>query len=264
MRFALFALLALAAPALIAQGPPPGRGARFLGAEARRSGRTVPNAPYSADVVTESVQVLPNGNRVRQTTNGKIYRDSAGRTRREQAVNLDGLSPDSKMPRLIFITDPVAGFNYALNASERTGTRSVRAAWGSGPNGRGGREGGGQPAGQPGGPRRNGGNQSVKLETLGHQTIEGLEVEGRRTTMTVLPGQAGNEQPIQIVAETWYSADLQISLLSKRSDPRHGETITRLIHVVRGEPDRSLFEVPAGYKIADASAVSSRSRVPVE
>src|SRR5215471_8328420 len=108
--------------------PPPGApGARFLGAEAGMPGRVVKNAPYSADIVTESAQTLADGNHIRQSSTVKFYRDSEGRTRREQVVNLNGLGSNSNMPQLVFINDPVGGVNYVLNVQERTGTRSAWA-----------------------------------------------------------------------------------------------------------------------------------------
>jgi hypothetical protein len=61
----------------------------------------------------------------------------------------------------------------------------------------------------------------------------------------------GNEQPISIVTERWYSPDLQIYLLTRRSDPRAGETVTRLANLTRGEPAHSLFEVPADFKVTE-------------
>jgi len=51
-------------------------------------GRVVKNAPFAADIVTESTQTLPDGNHIRQTSTVKLYRDSEGRTRREQSPNL--------------------------------------------------------------------------------------------------------------------------------------------------------------------------------
>ena len=263
MRLALSALLACSVAAL-AQAPPPGRGsgrtgspadrfpaeqgpgARFLGAEAGRSGRTVKGAPYSADAVTESTQTLADGNRIRQTSTAKVYRDSDGRTRREQALNLNGLSPNSSMPQLVFINDPVAGVNFVLNASDRSGAKSLRTS-------RGGARGASGAA-----PRRTPPDQNLKSESLGRQTMEGLPVEGRRTTVTVPSGQMGNEQPIQMVTETWFSADLQTALLTRRSDPRNGETLTKLVNLSRAEPAHSLFEVPADYKVTDAASPTSR------
>jgi hypothetical protein len=37
--------------------------------------------------------------------------------------------------------------------------------------------------------------------------------------------------------------------MSRHSDPRSGEIVYRLTNINRGEPDHSLFEVPANYTI---------------
>ena len=81
------------------------------------------NAPYSADVVTESTHTLADGNHIKQSATSKVYRDTDGRTRREQSVNFSGLAQNANMPQLVFINDPVAGVNYALNAKDQTGTK---------------------------------------------------------------------------------------------------------------------------------------------
>jgi hypothetical protein len=86
---------------------------------------------------------------------------------------------------------------------------------------------------------------------LGTQTIEGVEATGTRTVVTIPAGEIGNEQPIKIVSESWYSNELKTSVLTKRSDPRFGETTYRLANITRSEPAASLFEVPAGYAITD-------------
>ncbi len=219
----------------------PDSGARFIGAEAGMPGRVVKNAPYSADLVTESSQTLTDGNHIRQTSTVKVFRDSEGRTRREQTVNLNGLGSNSNMPQLVFINDPVSGTNYALNPKDRTATRST---WGRG----GGRRGNGNPP-PPRGPRALNSDSNVKSEDLGRQTMEGVPVQGRRTTTTIPPGEMGNDQPIVIVNESWYSPDLQTMVYSKRSDPRSGETVTRMINIIRSEPAHMLFEPPADYKV---------------
>jgi hypothetical protein len=279
MRMTMVALIALAAGAL-AQGPPPGRGGRGRmgfngtsgpGGQAVEPGggilrAGVKNAPFSADVITESSHTLADGNRIRQTLNLKIYRDSEGRTRREQAVNLNGLAPNASPQQMVFINDPVAGVNYSLNAKERTGTKSPRngdgrgaqrqaqAAAGRGP----GRRGGG-PEGRGMG-LRNAADQNLKTESLGRQTIEGVPADGRRITVTIPAGQAGNELPIHIVVESWYSSELQTMVLSKQSDPRNGETVTRLTNISRSEPARTLFEPPADYKLSESAAGIPRPR----
>jgi hypothetical protein len=37
--------------------------------------------------------------------------------------------------------------------------------------------------------------------------------------------------------------------MTKHSDPRVGETTYRLVNISRTEPEKSLFELPAGYTI---------------
>jgi hypothetical protein len=92
-----------------------------------------------------------------------------------------------------------------------------------------------------------------KSESLGKQTIEGLEAEGTRSTTTIPAGEIGNRLPIDIVDERWYSPELQTLVMSKHHDPRSGDTIYRLTNINRSEPDRSLFEVPLDYTLNDAS-----------
>ena len=104
------------------------------------------------------------------------------------------------------------------------------------------------------------GEQNAKTESLGRQTIEGVQAEGRRTTMTIPAGQAGNELPIHIVTESWYSTELQTTVLSKHSDPRNGETVTRLMNISRSEPSHMLFEAPADYKLSESAAGMPRPR----
>jgi hypothetical protein len=91
--------------------------------------------------------------------------------------------------------------------------------------------------------------EGAKKEALGDQTIEGVRAQGTRVTRTIPVGRIGNERAIEIVSETWYSPDLQMVVLSKRSDPRVGETIYKLTNVALAEPDASLFQVPAGVTV---------------
>jgi hypothetical protein len=249
-------------------GPPPGPGARFLGAEAGMPGRVIKNAPYSADIVTESTQNLADGNHIRQSTTAKFYRDSEGRTRSEQSVNLNGLAASTNLPQLVFINDPVAGVNYALNTQDHTATKATLTAHGRGL--RGGpppdQAQAGSPRRGPGGPgpgpdgagpglRPHGLNsQNIKTESLGTKNIEGVPAEGTRTTMTIPAGQMGNELPIQIVTEHWYSAELHTEVLFHHTDPRTGETVRRLANVSRSEPSRTLFDAPSDYKVTERPA----------
>ena len=88
-----------------------------------------------------------------------------------------------------------------------------------------------------------------RTEELGVQNIEGVEATGTRTITTIPAGEIGNERPIEIIYEKWYSNDLQLVVMSKHSDPRFGEQTYRLTNIQRSEPDPSLFELPQGYRL---------------
>src|SRR5581483_1092841 len=76
----------------------PGAPARFLGGEVGMPGRLVKNAPYSAEIITEMTQALPDGNRIKQSNTVRVYRDSEGRTRHEQSLrNLGGASANTTL-----------------------------------------------------------------------------------------------------------------------------------------------------------------------
>ena len=64
----------------------------FVAAEASFDGKVVKGAPYSAENVTEFTQVLPDGNRITRRNSAMVYRDSQGRTRREQGVMPMGIA----------------------------------------------------------------------------------------------------------------------------------------------------------------------------
>jgi TonB family protein len=95
---------------------------------------------------------------------------------------------------------------------------------------------------------------STNTERLAKQMIEGVECEGARAVATMPAGAIGNERPIETVNETWYSPELQMMILSKRSDPRFGESIYRVTNIVRSEPESALFQIPSEYTIIDSRA----------
>src|ERR1700681_98319 len=74
--------------------------------------KVVKGLPYSAEIVTESVQTLADGNRIVQRTTGRVYRDSEGRTRREEDRPSGGPT--------ISVTDPMAGSTFTLDPVNRT------------------------------------------------------------------------------------------------------------------------------------------------
>lgn len=95
-------------------------------------------------------------------------------------------------------------------------------------------------------------------ESLGKQMIEGVEAEGKRSTTIIPAGAIGNERPIEIVSESWYSPELQTVIMSKRTDPTTGETSFRLTNIRRGDPDTSLFQVPSDYTVKEGGGMVER------
>lgn len=84
-------------------------------------------------------------------------------------------------------------------------------------------------------------------ENLDAQSIEGVLADGMRNTTVYPEGFMGNDRPIQMVHEMWVSKELGLTLLEKSSDPRFGDTITRVTSLNRSEPDPALFQVPPDY-----------------
>jgi hypothetical protein len=218
--------------------------------------RLVKGAPYQAEAVTEVVQTLADGNRIVRKTSAAVYRDGEGRSRREGHLAAIGPLVGGEGPRSVFLNDPVAGTRYHLDLEERVAyklpaapsvTAGERGAHGHGTHERFVFK------------RKIGPNAKVvsdrpasgKSESLGTQTIEGVEAEGTRTRTVIPAGEIGNEREIEIVSERWYSPELQVVVSSRHSDPRLGETSYRLQNLSRGEPDKALFEVPAGFKVSD-------------
>src|SRR5579884_930137 len=198
-------------------------------------GKVVPGAPYSAQAVTETTQVLADGNRITRKSSSFVARDSQGRTRREQ--NLKSLGPWSSPEEtgVVLISDPVAGARYELakgskiaikrsmntnevrerremelaarvkkEAAERSAQRVIIAS-------------------EP--------KTASATETLGTRMIEGVQAEGKRVTETIPAGKIGNEKPIEVTNETWYSQELQMVVMSKHSDPRSGDVVYTLTNI---------------------------------
>jgi TonB family protein len=94
----------------------------------------------------------------------------------------------------------------------------------------------------------------TNTDQIGKQMIEGVECEGTRAVTTLPAGAIGNERPIETVSETWYSQELKMMILSKRSDPRFGESTYRVTNISRSEPDAALFQIPSDYTIIDSGS----------
>jgi hypothetical protein len=248
-------------------------------------GAVVKNAPYSAEAVTETTQTLADGNRISRKTNATLYRDSEGRTRREEALGAIGPWASNGEPaQSVFINDPVSKTNLVLDTKNKTAHKmpSPRVMMTEALNGlneakikvertsvteiehQSQSTNGDGPAAaaakiqaemamthlQPGMTLSSGSEKNAQKESLGTQMIEGVQAEGTRTTITIPAGAIGNDLPIQVVSERWYSPELHTVVMTKHSDPRMGDTVYRLTSINRSEPAPSLFQAPADYTTA--------------
>lgn len=283
--------------------------AKVIAEIAASSEKTVKNAPFSAEAVSESVQVLADGNRIVRSSTSKLYRNSEGRFRREMSGGSGGVFGTSFNFNFgTTILDPVVGHRVMLD--NLSGTARV-ATLGSGQNVTIVRGSAGAPLseaqrvemerklssartlteaqraeyaakvkeyeqravelravspaiavagsghsittinGEGGFAFATGSNAKydTKTEELGSRDVEGVSAEGTRRVTTIPEGAIGNERPIEIVYESWYSKELGLVVYSKHSDPRFGEQTYRVTNIVRAEPDPSLFTVPQGYKV---------------
>ena len=237
--------------------------------------KPITGAPYSAKIVTETVQPFADGNSITHMSTSTVYRDSQGRTRREQNINIVGPSQASgSSVQFITIDDPVAGVHYTLNPNKMIATQITTS--GTVPSISGERDAGKKVVPSDGGNvsityfssgdgvavagGRGGGGavsiasaavsaDNVTTESLGAETMQGLSCLGTRVTRTIPEGQIGNAQPILITTDKWYSQDLQIEVKTVHSDPRTGTTTTTLTNLSRNEPNPTLFTVPAGYTV---------------
>jgi len=254
------------------QGPAqePGGGNTFIFVNSEFSfDKLVKGAPYSANAVTEMIQILSDGNRIVNSSSAAVYRDGEGRTRREQTLKAIGnFSLAGEPMKSISINDPVAGVAYVLEPHSHTARKLQGYHMSTGPAGalKVTRSEERQPftfktttdgavtinmaTTTEGRMREEKERTDFRKEDLGTQTVEGVSAVGTRNTITIPAGQIGNERAIEIVDERWFSPDLQTMVMTKHSDPRSGETVYRLTNINRAEPDPSLFTVPADYKLS--------------
>lgn len=97
---------------------------------------------------------------------------------------------------------------------------------------------------------------NATTKSLGTKEIEGVRADGTMKSYTIPAGELGNRNPITVTTESWYSPELQVTVYSKTSDPRSGDTVYRLANVSRTEQPMSLFSVPAEYTIKEPKVLN--------
>jgi hypothetical protein len=195
------------------------------------------NAPFSATVATESVRQLADGSRITLVNRRAIARDAAGRIFQERRLLVPDDGKHESIVTQIEISDPVSHQLYICVPRERvcqveffSAPQFVPPAVGS------------ASAKQPRSPGR---------EDLGKQFVGGLETLGIRETNVIEAGAIGNDSPITVSREYWYSPQLGVNLISKLQDPRIGTQDFEVQDITFGEPDKRLLAVPSGSQIID-------------
>jgi len=253
MHLVLGGALVLGAGTTKAQGPgghhgPFGGPMELMGFEGMHGGKLVKGAPFSATSTATTKQTLQDGTIINRTTQGAIYRDSEGRSRRE--VTFTGVGPlgaSGGTHKMVAIFDPVAGVHYMLNPDKKVAHKMTLPANG-GAAGTADKAQGFQQKMQAR-QQQEEASGALKVESLGTQVVNGVNAEGTRTTHTIAAGEIGNNNPIQVVSERWYSPDLQTVVQSSRTDPRFGTTTFSLTNIQKAEPAATLFAVPADYTV---------------
>lgn len=252
--FAVMFIVALSAPAAWGQGPGPGRPGRMpgpgfgpplggidvLAAEPPDLGSAVAGSPFRAEMATEIIQELSDGNRIEFRTTSSMARDGSGRIRHEQTLPPVGPIMPNVEVRIVTISDPVLRTLYLLDPNRKTALKSALPRGpriGTNPRGA-------DPRGRPD-------RAGIVSEPIGVREVAGVRAEGTRSTTTIPAGAFGNVRPIKVVDERWYSPELKLVLESKRTDPRSGTVEYHVTSLVRGEPSPELFQLPSDYAVTE-------------
>lgn len=243
----------------------------FGGAAGGLGAPNIPNEPFSADSAMQSTHPAPNGEPVHNLSQGRLYRDSQGRTRRETDI-LSGSGTVGG--HNVVITDPIQHVMIVFNANDKvarvfhwqppvpgvhapTGAASATSPpqqpWTGQNNNVPTATIQPRPAGSLAFAGGAASSLSVKTDVLGQKEMQGLMVNGTRITRTTASGAAGNSQPIVSTTETWTSPELQVTVLTEINDPRGGLTVMKLTNIQRAEPDAALFQVPPDYTVQETA-----------
>lgn len=248
-------------------------------------GKLVRNAPYSAEIVNERQQNLADGNQIGRKSTMLSLRDSAGRTRQE-------VRDEKGQLRLIMLHDPATNTRWILRPDDKSaikltmpGPMRERLAQMRKEGHRAGEEivvkrithGDGAAVQEQVDVRVDA--AAAARERLGHvapalvgafadmkwaakantrdlgtREIDGVKAQGKLRSYEIPAGEIGNRNAIVVSDETWYAPELQITLLSKHSDPRSGDVVFRVEKLRREEPAAALFTVPSDYTVKEPLA----------
>jgi len=198
----------------------------------------IANAPFTAKETVTWEEPMVGGGSVARKYYTVIARDSRGRIHRERRGFVPAASNTQPPLRSVTILDPVSGTRTLCSESTMV---CATSAW------------------YPRLPAQpdTGSTMTIKSgkgtsESLGSQTMDGLQVVGTREMHTSVAGTNGEDRVVISHTELWYSPDLQIDLSVIRTNPQLGQVTLSVTELVRGDPDPSLFAVPAGFQASTA------------
>lgn len=198
----------------------------------------LPNAPFTATVITTWQRKIEDGSTVTIQNHRTIARDSSGRIFQERRNLYPAGDSRENDIRQIEISDPASHEMYQCRRQARVCELTVYyGRVQSAPL-------------LPTGPIHDG-KAFLTRESLGNDSVDGVEAVGTRETTTLNAGTIGNNKNISIVKEFWYSPQLGINVIEKRQDPRVGTQSFRVSNISLTEPDSSLFQLPEGYRVID-------------
>jgi hypothetical protein len=201
----------------------------------------IAGAPYTATTVTSFM----HDGRIVRLPSTRFFRDSQGRTRVESGGFLESTpagSPSSHT--LITINDPVSGERYVLHQQGKYA--QVFVWWGIDSVMH-------TPVEPP-----SLANAAFKSVALGEKLIGDIKVVGTRMERT--ERAVGNQKPVTVTLENWFSPELGVMVLTTRRSTIGGESSYQLEQILRAEPDPALFRVPPDYARSPV-IIPSRSKV---
>ena len=224
--------------------------------EMELSGAVVKDLPFFAQLSIETEQVLADGTHILRKEEGSLCRDRLGRLRQELKLPLPPpMMASAEIGTIAILSDPSTGAHWTLMPAAKTAMKMTMPTASTGKmnvnsnaekNFRG----------------FSGFGDEGSAEKLGAQNMEGVSATGTRFTHTIPAGQLGNDQPLQLVTERWYSSEIHMTVFLKRSDPMNGSKTLKVTDIRREEPDAAMFNIPADYAVQEMIVPAAPSEKP--
>ncbi len=213
--------------------------------------------PFQAEKTTTFTHETQSQLNTPERPPGLVARDSQGRVRVEMTtgkfkVDAGEEAGTEVVQHMITICDPVSQKLVRLDSLSKTATIMSRG-----------------PVSLPGRIQPQGGTQiqrpfcaifapvqsvgDIRREDLGHQTIEGFDAQGVRTTRSLRAPLSTEGTAATSISETWCSEELGAMLLqvTQPLGPAQTKMEMKLTRIVPGEPNPALFQIPPDYRIVE-------------